>query len=510
MTPLLISLLLAQQIQFEAVPNAIDFKLENFPSPAKFLPETMAGGLALFDYNNDGKIDIFFANGADLATGKKASNRLYRNDGKFRFTDVTEAAGLKGTGFAFGAAAADFDGDGHVDLFIPAFPNSQLFRNLGNGRFEDITSKSGLQSSKWPIAAAWLDYDQDGKLDLFIVNYLDWSPTNNPWCGDRAKDLRVYCHPSRFNPLANSLYRNLGNGRFEDVSKQTGIAPHSGKGMSAAVGPQGIFVTNDTLPNALFRYNKQGAFDQVALAAGVSLPDSGKPISAMGVDMRDLNNDSHDDIVITALARETFPYFQSDAKGQFTDVTDPTRLAALSARYSGWGIAIADLDNDGWKDIVTCNSHVNDQIEAISADRYKLPNAIFRNLNGRTFTSQALGDPRAHRGCALADLDNDGRLDLVVTVLGEKPEIWRNISPQANWLDIEAPLGTTVTIGNQTNTATSSVGYSSSSLTPIHFGLGSQKVVSLLITYPNNGPIEVRDTVQTNQRLKLAPIAPLK
>ena len=161
------------------------------------------------------------------------------------------------------------------------------------------------------------------------------------------------------------------------------------------------------------------------------------------------------------------------------------------------------MDNDGWKDIVTCNSHVNDQIEATSADRYKLPNSIFRNGNGKTFTSQTFGEPRAHRGCALADLDNDGRLDLVVTVLGEKPEIWRNVSPPANWLDIEAPLGTTVTIGNQTNTATSSVGYSSSSLTPIHFGLGTQKVVSLHIAYPNNGRIEIRDAVQTNQRLKL-------
>ena len=510
MTPLLLALLLSQQIQFQPVPNAIDFKLENFPSPAKFLPETMAGGLALFDYNNDGLIDIFFASGADLTTGKKAPNRLFRNDGNFHFTDVTEAAGLKGAGFAFGAAAADFDGDGFVDLFIPAFPNSQLFRNLGNGKFEDITSQAGIQSSKWPIAAAWLDYDHDGKLDLFIVNYLDWSPANNPWCGDRSKDLRVYCLPNRFNPLSNTLYRNLGNGRFEDVSKQTSLAAHPGKGMSAAVGAQGIFVTNDTLPNALFRYNKQGVFEEVALAAGVSLPDSGRPISAMGVDMRDLNNDAQDDIVITALAREAFSYFQSGAKGQFTDVTNPTRLAALTARYSGWGIAIADLDNDGWKDIVTCNSHVNDQIEATSADRYKLPNTIFRNVNGKTFTSQALGDPRAHRGCALADLDNDGRLDLVVTVLGEMPEIWRNTSPPANWLDIEAPLGTTVSIGNQTNSATSSVGYSSSSLTPIHFGLGTQKVVSLQIAYPNNGRIEIRDAVQSNQRFKLTPPAQSK
>ncbi len=180
----------------------------------------------------------------------------------------------------------------------------------------------------------------------------------------------------------------------------------------------------------------------------------------MGVDMRDLNNDAQDDIVMTALARESFSYFQSDAKGQFTDVTDTTRLAALSARYSGWGIAIADLDNDGWKDIVSCNSHVNDQIEASSADRDKLPNSIFRNVYGKTFTAQALGDPRAHCGCALADLDNDGRLDLVVTIVGEKPEIWRNISPSANWLDIKAPIGTTVTIGNQTNSAISSVGYS--------------------------------------------------
>jgi hypothetical protein len=507
-TPLLFAAVISAQVQLEPVPQAVDFVLEHFPTPQKYLPETMAGGLAVFDYNNDGRPDLFFANGAVLDGSRKAKNRLYRNDGEFKFTDVTDGAGLAGTGFAFGAAAGDFDGDGHVDLFVPAWPRSQLFRNRGDGTFEDVTTKAGISSSLWPVAAAWLDYDRDGRLDLFVVNYLDWSLTKNPWCGDRARGLRVYCHPQYFRGLANSLYRNAGGGRFEDVSVRSGIAAHRGKGMSAAVGDADgdgwldVFVSNDTEPNFLFRQRGNGTFEESALSAGAALPDTGKPVSAMGVDFRDFDNDGWPDLIVTALARETFALYRNQGRGQFAEATSSTRLAALSSPYSGWGVVMADLDNDGFKDLVTCNSHVNDRIEATAAELYLQPNTVFRNRAGRQFDVMEFGPPAAHRGCAVADLDGDGRLDIISTALGQPAGIWRNASPARRWLQIDVPLGSLVRVAGQTNVSTSSAGYSSASLGPVHFGLAGLATVDVELTLPG-GRVVKRAGVTTNQRIKL-------
>lgn len=512
----LLAILLALSLHaqtLELVPHALPAPLEHFPSPQKFYPETMAGGLALFDYNNDGLIDVFLPGGADLTTNKKSPNRLFRNDGNFHFTDVTQSSGLSGSGsgFAFGAAVADFDGDGFLDLYVPALPQGQLFRNRGNGTFEDVSSRLP-QSSSWIVAAGWFDYDRDGRPDLFLVHYLNWSLTNNPWCGDRAKDLRVYCHPRQFAPLANQLLHNLGNGKFEDVSQSSGIAAHKGKGMSVAFGDANndgfpdAFVTNDTLPAFLFLNQRNGTFKETALDAGVSLPESGRAISGMGTVFADFNNDGHDDITLTALARETFPLYQGTGKAQFTEVTDATQLAAASTRYSGWGIALADLDNDGFPDLLTANSHVNDTIELTSADKYKQPNTLFRNLGGKRFTPIPFGPPRAHRGLAVADLNNDGLLDVVITVLGTEPEVWRNTTaPPGNWLEVSAPLGTVLKLGNQKRTISTATGYSTSVAAPAHFGLGSSATpVTLHITWPN-GTTAARANIPPNQRLVLKP-----
>ena len=278
--------------------SGISFVLENAPTPGKRLIETMPGGLAAFDYDRDGRIDLFFANGNATPDGTKSDasfhNRLYRNLGGFAFQDVTEAAGLQGRGYSMGAAAADYDNDGHPDLFVPGVGRPTLYRNLGNGRFEDATNTAGIGSSPWSVAAAWTDIDSDGKLDLFVVNYLDWNEKADRFCGDRMRDLRVYCHPKFYSGLPNQLYRNRGDGTFEDISKSSGIAAHVGKGMSVGVadfdadGRDDLFVTNDGVPNFLFRNIDGKRFEETALLAGVALPGFGRPVSSMGVAVQDV------------------------------------------------------------------------------------------------------------------------------------------------------------------------------------------------------------------------------
>src|SRR5579863_5760752 len=349
-------------IRFRNVASSagIDFVLENNATPEKQIIETMPGGVVAFDYDGDGLTDIFFTNGAAIPSLEKNhvkfKNRLFRNLGGMKFKDVTDEAGLAGVGYSMGAAAADFDNDGYVDLFVAGVRSNHLYRNLGNGKFADVTARAGIRSDVWSITGGWFDYDNDGLLDLFVVNYLQWTPENPLFCGDPPR-TRAYCHPQFFEGLPNTLYRNRGDGTFEDVSLKAGIGQHVGKGMSVAFadydrdGFPDVFVTNDKVENFLFHNLRNGTFEEVALEAGVALPAHGKGVSAMGVDFRDYDNDGLPDIIFTALAGETFPLFRNEGKRGFSDVTYRSGVGPLSNERSGWSPALVDFNNDGWKDL---------------------------------------------------------------------------------------------------------------------------------------------------------------
>lgn len=511
----------------DAAPSAgLRFVLENNPTPQKHLIESMAGGVAAFDYNGDGLTDIFFTNGASLPSLQKDSpkyfNRLFRNEGGMRFTDVTEEAGVAGVGYSMGAAAGDYDNDGHVDLFVAGVYRNTLYHNLGNGRFEDVTEKAGIKSAKWAVAAGWFDYNNDGLLDLFVVNYASWSPGYNRFCGDPARNLRVYCHPMYFEGLTNTLYRNRGDGTFEDVSESAGIAQHRGRGMSLAFadydndGFLDVFVTNDNQENFLFHNRGDGTFEEVGVMSGVALLNSGQPVSSMGTDFRDYDNDGLPDISVVDLANETFPLFHNLGGGQFEDATYPTRLSVLTAPRSGWSTGLFDLNNDGWKDLFTTCSHVDDNVQMFEATPYKQPNGIFANLGDGTFwdvSAQAGEDfqvPRPHRGSAFADFNNDGKIDAVVSSLQDTAELWENVSPTQNhWIILKLAgtksnrdgIGARVRIGNQYNHMTSAVGYASSSHFGVHFGLGKvEQIPSIEIRWPS-GIVQVLKDVMANQIL---------
>jgi hypothetical protein len=504
----------------------LDFVLQNNPTPRKHMIETMAGGLAAFDYNNDGKIDIFFTNGAAIPSLEKDSpkffNRLYRNDGGMKFTDVTLEAGVAGAGYSMGAAAADYNNDGYTDLFVAGVYRNILYRNLGNGRFEDVTEAAGIKSDKWSVAAGWLDYDNDGWLDLFVVNYAHWTPAFDRYCGDRERNLRVYCHPKYFEGLPNTLYRNRRDGTFEDVSKEAGILEHIGRGMSVAFadydndGFTDMFVTNDNLPNFLFRNRRNGTFEEVALEAGVALTNNGAPIASMGADFRDFDNDGLCDINLTALTGETFPLFRNLGKGSFLDATHISQLAQLSAARSGWSNGFFDFNNDGWKDLFTANSDVNDLVDLFQSTHYKQPNSLFANLGDGTFrdvsSDAGFTLARAHRGSAFADFDNDGKVDVVVSALGESAELWQNISPDPNhWLVLKLTgtrsnrdgIGAKIWVGHQFNHVTTAVGYASSSPSTVHFGTGKlEKIDRIEIRWPS-GTVQVLQNVATNQTIEV-------
>jgi enediyne biosynthesis protein E4 len=505
------------QPPFVEVEPALPFVLKNSQTPEKHQIETMPGGIAVFDYDNDGKPDIFFVNGAEQPSLKKTnaaySNRLFHNLGNWKFEDVTEKAGLRGEGYGMGVAAGDFDNDGFVDLLVSGVGFNTLYRNRGDGTFEDVTRKSGIPATGWAISPGWFDYDNDGKLDLFIVNYCKWNPAVEPYCGDQNHRYRTYCHPKYYEGLTDTLLHNNGDGTFTDVSRSSGIGAKTGKGMALAFadynndGLMDVFVTNDTTANFLFRNDGKGKFTEVGLAAGVAIIDDGKELSSMGTDFRDVDNDGKPDIFVTALANETFPLYRNLGNGSFQDVTYRSKMGSASFTQSGWGNGIFDFDNDGWKDIFTANGDVQDNTEMFSSRAARQQNQLFVNKADGTFQAISFGGKAQYRGVAFGDFDGDGRVDAVVTRLNEPAVLYRNVLGEGNhWLALKLRgtksnrdgLGAKVKViaggKEQVNHATTAVGYLCSSDKTVHFGLGRNSAAELVeVTWPSGAKQTLRN-----------------
>jgi enediyne biosynthesis protein E4 len=508
------------RITFEdiAARAGIAFVLEDSATPARRQIETMVGGVAIFDYNNDGKPDVYLANGArqpDLVKAEPAYyNRLYRNNGDGTFTDVTLSAGVRGEGFASGVAVADYDNDGWEDLFIAGVNRNILYRNRGDGTFEDVTTRARLGPQAngrkpWSVGAGWFDYDNDGRLDLFVVNYCAWDPETEHACS--IGKARTYCHPKYYDGLPNSLYHNNGDGTFTDVSAASGIASHIGKGMAVSFldfdgdGRMDAFVTNDTTPNALFRNLGNGRFEEVALEAGVAFNNDGRAVSSMGADARDIDNDGLEDIFVTANEGETFPLFRNLGRGLFADITNPSGVGRQSRALTGWSTGIFDFDNDGARDLFVANGAIDDNVEEFAHRPSRQRNLVLANLGSGKFddvSAQAGADLQKaarHRGAAFGDLDGDGRVDVVVSRIGERAAVLRNTSPAGNhYLAVRLRgrrsnrdgLGAMVHITGasgrqQWNRVTTAVGYGSSSERTAFFGMGQDRTASIEVLWPS-------------------------
>ena len=510
--------------------SKINFTLKNSVSPQRYSIETMLGGVAVFDYNNDGLPDIFFTNGAAIPslekTGPQYYNRLFRNNGDGTFTDVTKQAGLEGIGYSMGVAAGDYDNDGYVDLYVVGVNRNQLFHNNGNGTFTDVTAKAGVSGvipglgKSWSVAAGWFDYNNDGRLDLFVVNYLNYNLKTALHC--HVGGTPSYCSPNDFQGTPNILYRNNGDGTFTDVSKQSHIAQYIGKGMGLAFadydddGYTDIFVSNDTFPNFLLHNNGDGTFTDVAMQAGVAYTNSGKTVAGMGVDFRDLDDDGKPDIFQTAMFGDAFPLYHNLGGGQFEDATGSSGLTTLTSRLTAWGVGIYDFDNDGKKDLFIAGSEILDNSMEIAHRPSALPDKVFRNEGGLVFKDSSSGLPLAapHRGVAFGDFNNDGKIDAVVSVINGPPELLMNRSPNHNhWITLKLigvksnrdGLGTKIKIttahGIQFNEATTAVGYNSSSDKRVHFGLGEDTVIKRIELRWPSGIDQVLTNVKADQIL---------
>ncbi|MGC2662433.1 MAG: CRTAC1 family protein [Bryobacteraceae bacterium] len=523
---LLVSQTPSSPITFTLKP--IPFQLENGETLRRHAPATMAGGLAIFDFNNDGRPDIFFTNGANIATLRKDdpkySNRLFRNDGNGVFTEVTAQAGLAGTGFDIGVAVGDYDNDGFQDLFVAGVHRNTLYHNNGDGTFTDVTEKAGLAQPDpkygplWSVAAAFVDVNNDGLLDLFVVNYVQWDYATDPACSYNGQS--EYCNPSFYKGLPNQLFLNKGNGKFEDVSEKWGIRQHVGKGMGVGVadfdadGLSDLFVTNDTYYNFFF-HNLGSKFEEVAMDKGVALVEDGNFVSGMGLDFRDIDNDGYPDISFVALAKQTFPLFKNNAGHDFTEVTAARGMRMASMPMSAFGVGIFDFDNDGWKDMfVTRGDVLSLPVYHTEIDQH---NSVFRNPGAKgnwkvVDAGLDVGPAARFRGCAFGDLNGDGKVDVVVTALGKPAEIWMNASQgSGHWLDIAlqgvksnrdgmgARIKVTSANGIQFNHKTNSVGYASSSAGPVHFGLGPDAIAtSVEIKWPS-GIVQTLKNVAADQ-----------
>jgi enediyne biosynthesis protein E4 len=517
--------------------SGVDFVLANGTIPDKPIVDSVLGGVGLLDYDNDGYLDIYFTNGARIPSlakdGPAFYNRLFHNNHDGTFTDVTERAGVQGAGYSMGVASADYDNDGWADLYVTGVNRNILYHNNHDGTFSDVTARAGVSGASsdgrkpWSVSAAWIDYDNDGLLDLFVTNYVDWTPGNSKVCGPAGR--RLSCAPSLYKGEYNILYHNNGDGTFTDVSAATGIASEVGKGMGVAIGDydgdgwMDIFVANDNERNFLFRNEAGKHFQEVGVESSVAYTDDGVPLSSMGVDFRDWDNAGRPGLFVTSLGGETFPLYHNEGDGFFSMDTFKAGIGFSSFKMSGWGAGIFDFDNDGFKDLFSANSHVSENADLDPQQHYRQPNAVFRNQRNGTFldaseqAGPAMQVPAAHRGCAFGDLDNDGRIDVVVSAIDGPAELLYNTSTGSNhWILIQTigvksnhdGIGTRIKLTGQSgltqfNHVTTAGSYASSSDRRVHFGLGSDtRIKELELRWPS-GKVQLLRNLKVDQILKV-------
>jgi hypothetical protein len=491
----------------------------------------MGSGVALLDYDGDGRLDIFFANGARIddpmppgaplvKDDPRYWNRLYRQKPDGRFEDVTVEAGLAGEGYGQGIAVGDYDNDGDPDIYVTAVGRNQLFRNEGDGRFTDVSGEAGVTGGGWSTSAAFVDFDHDGRLDLFVGRYMTWSVENNPHCTaaynpfpeESPSGPRAYCHPNLFEGATALLYRNEGGGRFSEVSERAGVANPDGKSLGLALadfdrdGLIDIFVANDAIRQFLYRNRGDGTFEDVALLAFAAYDQDGRAFSGMGVDFADYDNDARPDVVVTNLANQRYALYRNAGDGVFSYESHASGLGQITLLSSGWGVRFLDYDNDGWKDLFFVQGHVLDTIELTSPHlRYREPPRLARNESGR-FRDVSAGAGHvfeaawAARGLAVGDIDDDGDLDMVVSTLDDRAHVLFNEGGNRNhWVQLRLVgrssnrdgIGADVVLVTGSGairqaTVTTAGGYLSAGDRRVHLGLGSeQEIRSIEIRWPS-------------------------
>jgi hypothetical protein len=498
-----------------------------------YLPETVGGGVCLLDYDNDGVLDIYLVNGSSLERFQSHApgygNHLYRNRGDGTFEDVTHKAGVAGKEWGMGCVAGDYNNDGFTDLYVTNFGRNQLYRNNGNGTFTEVGHISGTDHVGWSTSAVWGDFDRDGWLDLYVSNYVDYDFAHPPapGTGDNCTflGLPVACGPGGLKPAYGVFYRNRGDGTFVEESALRGLhpTPYFSLGACAADydgdGNLDLFVANDSTPNFLFHNQGNGTFQEQALQAGVAFNQDGNPQAGMGVDFADYDNDGRPDIIVTTFAKDTNTVYHNEGKGQFSDATARTAQRE-GYPYVKWGAGFVDLDNDGLKDIYVVTGHIYPQVDSLhAAAGYRSPDQFFRNLGGGRFinaSARLTHPPHVGRGAAFGDLNNDGRVDIVVSNFNDRPNVlinhdqsrnhWiliRCIGTSSNRQAIAARVSVTTEAGTQVAEVRTGCSFLSSSDPRVHFGLGqSSQIRELAVRWPS-GRISVFKDVAADQILTL-------
>jgi enediyne biosynthesis protein E4 len=501
----------------------------------KYLIETMGSGVALFDYDNDGRLDIFLVNGAPLTDptpkgtipqkpGPKYWNRLFHQKSDGTFEDVTEKAGLQGVGYGMGVAVGDYDNDGYEDLFVTAYGGNKLYHNNGDGTFRDVTEQAGVGGSGWSTSAAWVDLDNDGRLDLVVLRYVQWD-FDDLWCGEHKEGYRAFCHPDVFQAIPPLVYHNDGNGRFTEVGKKLGLAV-PGKSLGIAIadydldGHIDVVVANDSMPEFLYHNKGDGTFEERGLLSQVAVDEDGRTYAGMGVDFADFNNDGLPDIVVDDLANQMYALYQNAGDSTFNYITKTSGMGRMSMLHSGWGLRFLDYDNDGWKDLLIAQGHDLDTVELTNPQlHYREPMLLARNT-GRGFvdvsaeSGSVFREAWVGRGLATGDIDNDGRIDAVVSTNDGPAYVVHNETKTANhWLILKLvghtsnrdAIGALVKVvtsqGPQYTTVTTASSYLSSSDKRVHFGLGTDAAAQTVEIHWPSGIQQVLKNVHGDQIL---------